>query len=301
MSRLTLRYGEHVVELPKGESYIGRAVECQLRFNDAAISRRHLRIMCTSSGAFVENLSMTNGTRVNGQRLSDTHELGNGDTIEIGHRVLSVLVDNSSSYQDSGPITIDGPLHIGTGHVAADSGGFDYEDNPEVAVEVTRAGGGPLGVLASLGDTGFRNCPKCRTGVKRAQPSCPSCGYRWPMGSPSTPTQEIILKEMLKRVAPRHVVRVPVIYSSEFLTLDCIARDVSQGGMFIASEILDPVGTFCEITALPDGWPALQFEAEVCHVATDVLNGRPAGFGVAFTERSAPAIEWLESIDSRNT
>jgi hypothetical protein len=110
------------------------------------------------------------------------------------------------------------------------------------------------------------------------------------------PTQEIQLRGLAQRAAVRHLVRVPVIYSSEFLTLDCTARDVSEGGMFISSEILDPVGTICEITALPDGWPALQFEGDVCHVSTEVVNGRPAGFGVAFTSSPGPAAEWLKSV-----
>lgn len=307
MSRLTLTYGDHEVELPPGESFIGRAIGCQLRFNDAAISRRHLRVMCTREGAYVENLSMTNGTKVNGERLGGTHLLRDGDTVEIGHRVLSVLVDDSKAYQDSGPVTIDGPLRVGGGLLVADDlqrnpnrnysdHGFGEEGNSE---ETRPSGFGPVGLLAELGDAGARNCPKCRASVRRADPICSSCGYRWPMGSPGMPTQEIILDGLSQRVATRHIVRVPVIYSSEFLTLDCIARDVSHGGIFISSEILDPVGTICEITALPDGWPALQFEGDVCHVSTEIVNGRPAGFGVSFTSRSAPAIEWLQSIDGR--
>ncbi len=300
MARLTLTYAGHEVELPKGESFIGRAIGCQLRFNDAAISRRHLRVLCTGEGAFVENLSMTNGTRVNGQRLSDTHLLCNGDTIEIGHRVLSVLVDEAAAYQDSGQVTIDGPVQVSDGILIADdlrrnpNRNFSDYDEDDHSEETRPAG--PMGLLANFGDAGARNCPKCRTSVRRAEDICPSCGYRWPMGSHSTPTQEIVVEGLSKRVTPRQVISVPVIYSSEFLTLDCIARDVGQGGMFIISEILDPVGTLCEITALPDGWPALQFEGDVCHVSTEPVNGRPAGFGVSFTSRSAPAIEWLESI-----
>jgi len=251
--------------------------------------------MCTIDGAFVENLSMTNGTKVNGTRLTGTHRLADGDLLEIGHRKLSVCVDNNASYRDSGPITIDGRGEPGEGLLPGnDPGDFGYDDDGPS--EQTMPGRGPAGQLAGMGDFDFRNCPKCRAGVRRSQPICPGCGYRWPMGSPSTPTQEITVSELPKRATPRHVVRVPVIYSSEFLTLDCTARDVGQGGMFISSEILDPVGTVCEITALPDGWPALKFEADVCHVATEVVNGRSAGFGVSFSTRSADAIAWLDSV-----
>ena len=235
------------------------------------------------------------------KRLRGTHRLCDGDALEIGHRILSVHVDLAASYHDSGPLTIDGPLQAGTGLLSSDDdlgdygGGFGSDD--EDPIEQTRPGQqGPAGLLAELGDSGVRNCPKCRAGVRRAEPICSQCGYRWPMGSPGMPTQEIKVRGLSQRVAVRHVVRVPVIYSSEFLTLDCTARDVSEGGMFISSEILDPVGTVCEITALPDGWPALQFAGDVCHVSTEVVNGRPAGFGIAFTARSGPATEWLTSV-----
>ena len=87
-----------------------------------------------------------------------------------------------------------------------------------------------------------------------------------------------------------------MVYSSEYLVVDATARDVSRGGMFIASEILDPIGTACEITALPDGSAALGFEAEVCHVSTERLNGRPPGFGVAFTNKSSAAEAWLSRV-----
>ncbi|MCP4445676.1 MAG: FHA domain-containing protein [Myxococcales bacterium] len=185
MSRLALEYGDHEVEMPRGESFIGRAVGCQLRFNDAAISRRHLRVMCTGDGAFAENLSMTNSTRVNGVRLNAVRQLGNGDTLEIGHRVPSVLVDDSAMYQDSGPVTIDGPLAIGTGLVASESvrnsidrhGSYDYEDAP---VEATRPGGGPLGAVGRAWRRRFSQLSEVQGGRAACRVDLP--GMRLPAG-----------------------------------------------------------------------------------------------------------------------
>src|SRR4029453_15136241 len=103
--------------------------------------------------------------------------------------------------------------------------------------------------------------------------------------------------EKRARAAPRFVVDLPVIYSSDSLTFDAVVRDVSRGGMFIATELLDPVGTECNITALPDGHPAAPFSAVVVHVAsTRSKTGRPAGLGVKFTGSTPEARRWLEQV-----
>lgn len=282
--------------MPAGESFVGRGVDCQLRFNDAAVSRRHLRVICTNQGVFAENLSMTNGTRINGDRLKESRRLRQGDTIEIGHRVVKVLLedlDEQLSQADSEPVTISGPIEVGPGLMVAD----DFIESDEA--EMTRPGHGPAGLLAGIAAPDERNCPKCRARVQAEALACPTCGYRWPFGGPASRTQEIVIADLSRRAERRHAIRVPVIYSSEYLTLDATARDLSRGGMFIASELLDPVGTSCEITALPDGRAAVLVSAEVCHVSTEIVAGRPPGFGVRFTTVSESGVAWLESITSR--
>lgn len=293
MPRLTLIYGDQEIEMPRGESYVGRAVECQLRFNDAAISRRHLRFLCKSEGIYLENLSATNGTELNGTRLSRPVRVDTGDVILIGHRRLGIRIDSQPHAGDSASVTISGPLEVGPGLLMPD------ESDPSDAGNRTRPGTGPAGFLAGISSGAQRNCPKCRARVASQELQCQTCGYEWPFGGPASPTQEINVSELMRRAARRHIIRVPVIYSSEYLTLDCMARDLSEGGMYIASEILDPVGTLCDITALPDGRAALRFEAEVCHVSTKIVHGRPPGFGVQFSTMSEPASEWLSLVTAR--
>jgi hypothetical protein len=102
------------------------------------------------------------------------------------------------------------------------------------------------------------------------------------------------------RIAPRFAVELPLVYSSESLTFEAIVRDISRGGMFIASELLDPVGTPCDLTALPDGHPAMTFSGVVVHVAARAADGgRPAGLGVRFTFVSLEARRWLEILLAR--
>jgi len=288
MPQVTLRYAGREIAMRQGENFVGRSVECQLRFNDASISRRHLRIMCTERGAFIENLSLTNGSKLNGETLLQLQELSDGDIIELGNRALRVTIDLQARAPTSPTMNAFKAADLASSnHLTNENDEFD---------------GGPLqpidapSLVSRLCETALRNCPKCRAQIARKQSNCSGCGYQWPTANPAMPTQQILIQDYSKRKASRFAVRCPIIYYSDFLTLDCTARDVGSDGMFIASEVLDPVGTLCQITALPDGWPALQFQAKVCHASTEIIHGRPAGFGVQFTPPSDAMDAWLLSL-----
>jgi serine/threonine-protein kinase len=78
----------------RDELLIGRHASEQGRLgDDIEISRRHARISRTPSGQYViEDLGSTNGTLVNGRRISTPEPLGVGDTIEVGCTTLVVQV-----------------------------------------------------------------------------------------------------------------------------------------------------------------------------------------------------------------
>lgn len=58
---------------------------------DAEISRHHARLTVDGNGLFaVEDLGSTNGTFVNGLRITAPQTLGAGDTIEVGSTTLIV-------------------------------------------------------------------------------------------------------------------------------------------------------------------------------------------------------------------
>jgi len=78
--------------LVEGELLIGRHAEGAGRLGeDEEISRSHARVSLDSSGLFaIEDLGSTNGTFVNGLRISTTQTLREGDTIEIGSTALVV-------------------------------------------------------------------------------------------------------------------------------------------------------------------------------------------------------------------
>lgn len=52
-----------------GATIVGRAPECQLRLEEASLSRKHARLIPTEDGVIMEDLGSTNGTFLNGERV----------------------------------------------------------------------------------------------------------------------------------------------------------------------------------------------------------------------------------------
>jgi len=73
-----------VMELQNGENVVGRSVECRVRLESTDVSRRHARIMINDDEATIEDLGSTNGTFVNGARLTGTARLDDGALLTFG-------------------------------------------------------------------------------------------------------------------------------------------------------------------------------------------------------------------------
>ena len=74
-------------ELTTGRNVIGRGTEADIRLPDTGVSRKHVDVVLDGGTATVEDLGSTNGTLVNGRRVS-RQALVDGDVIRIGHSVL---------------------------------------------------------------------------------------------------------------------------------------------------------------------------------------------------------------------
>jgi hypothetical protein len=74
-------------ELTTGRNVIGRGTEADIRLPDTGVSRKHVDVVLDGGTATVEDLGSTNGTLVNGRRVT-RHALSDGDVIRIGHSVL---------------------------------------------------------------------------------------------------------------------------------------------------------------------------------------------------------------------
>jgi hypothetical protein len=81
-------------ELTTGRNVIGRGTEADIRLPDTGVSRKHVDVVLEGNVAVVEDLGSTNGTLVNGRRVT-RQPLSDGDVIRIGHSVLVYRQDGA--------------------------------------------------------------------------------------------------------------------------------------------------------------------------------------------------------------
>jgi hypothetical protein len=81
-------------ELSKGRNVIGRGTEADIRLPDTGVSRKHVDVILDGGTAIAEDLGSTNGTLVNGRRIT-RQPLADGDVIRIGHSVLVYRQDGT--------------------------------------------------------------------------------------------------------------------------------------------------------------------------------------------------------------
>jgi Protein of unknown function (DUF3662)/Inner membrane component of T3SS, cytoplasmic domain len=79
---------------------IGRSPECELVLRDSRASRRHARLAARDGVLVLTDLGSTNGTRVNGHRITEM-VLGAGDRIAIGETIL--LIEPASAESGTRP------------------------------------------------------------------------------------------------------------------------------------------------------------------------------------------------------
>jgi hypothetical protein len=72
--------------LPLGSQVItiGRLPACSITINDSNVSRQHAEIRAKGSTFILVDLGSTNGTKVNGSRITGEHPLADGDTLSLG-------------------------------------------------------------------------------------------------------------------------------------------------------------------------------------------------------------------------
>ncbi len=81
--------------LGEGNVLIGRDANNELVVQDSEASRRHSRIVLDTAGYVVEDLGSTNGTYVNGQRVTGSALLQDGDTITLGRAVRLMFMGHA--------------------------------------------------------------------------------------------------------------------------------------------------------------------------------------------------------------
>lgn len=69
---------------------LGRSGEADIQIDDPYASEFHLRLVAKDGGVVVHDLGSTNGTYVNGRRVSSPTTLGHGDAVQVGNTVLEL-------------------------------------------------------------------------------------------------------------------------------------------------------------------------------------------------------------------
>ena len=248
MARVYLEYTGDCIELPFGETVIGRDLGCMLRFNDPAVSRRHLRFIRREDELFVEDLGSSNGTQVNGRVIAGALRVHDADLIVVGTRQLVVRFQLAAN--EEAPT-----LRL------RDLTNPDDKRGGDVHQRVTDR----LPVVA---------LPRLPTDPAHARP-------------PPEPRRH-----------DRGAVELRLVYSSSELEIESSSRDLSESGLFVVSEVLDPVGTECRLTIFVEGGPPLQLAGVVRRVV-EGHNGSQPGLGIEFVNVQEPERRWLRATVDR--
>jgi len=98
-AKLILKFRDAVLgeyPLDREETTIGRKPGNVIQIDNLAVSGRHARIIKVGAKAILEDLNSTNGTYVNGERITK-HVLKHGDRITVGkHTLLYVELDQGA-------------------------------------------------------------------------------------------------------------------------------------------------------------------------------------------------------------
>jgi len=260
-----LEYRGYCVEVPEGETVVGRDASCSLRFIDSALSRKHLRLVRQGNTVTIEDLGSTNGTLVNLKPLVKRTVLRDRDAIEFaGHQLLLRVLSDDEDERSTRRLTSFGAL-------------------PNVRAK-----------RDSISET-RQTCPRCAAQLARNRRTCPVCGHDLAVARAVGQTGPAD-----RRRNDRRAIELSIEYSSHALAIEATTRDLSRGGVFVSSSVFDPPDTTCELTLYADGMPPLRVKGVVRRVV-EHANAQPAGLAVEFLDLDDDARSWIDAALHRSS
>jgi pSer/pThr/pTyr-binding forkhead associated (FHA) protein len=101
MARLVIQSGEfegRAFDMLEPRITIGRSADNTIRLDDKTVSSHHATLTLDGTDYILKDLNSTNGTRVNGRRITETR-LANGDRVRLGHLDLKYESDTKRTGQ----------------------------------------------------------------------------------------------------------------------------------------------------------------------------------------------------------
>jgi pSer/pThr/pTyr-binding forkhead associated (FHA) protein len=95
------------VKVEAGILSIGRAADNDIRIDDHTVSGHHAKIVTFFNASYIEDLDSTNGTFVNGQRVTK-RTLNPNDVIQVGHHRL--MIESDENHDSAAPSVVAKPV-----------------------------------------------------------------------------------------------------------------------------------------------------------------------------------------------
>jgi tetratricopeptide (TPR) repeat protein len=101
---LVLDENEQIVStypLNRKATLVGRSRRCHVQLEDSLVSVKHLTVSVANNACVVDDLGSSNGTFVNGERLSGVRILNDGDEIMLGKTLLRFAARRTDAVEPS--------------------------------------------------------------------------------------------------------------------------------------------------------------------------------------------------------
>lgn len=85
----------------EGSLFVGRSDICNIFFDDDRLSKQHFVIEVNKMGCYIEDLESTNGTFVNGVKMTNRRLLLDGDVITAGREKIVFHVEKNQFIQEA--------------------------------------------------------------------------------------------------------------------------------------------------------------------------------------------------------
>ncbi len=175
------------LEIGVDDVIVGRSTDCHWVISSGAVSRRHARIRRQSGDITIEDLGSSNGTFVNGVRLSEPHALHDDDTVKFGSVEARFFVPAKSAEADATVSISDLPPAMLGEAPKSEPSAHTGTATPAPAAPASKSASTGTGTTTSM-PTRVEPAPSSETSVRPApppppQPSAPSSP---PATSPAT-------------------------------------------------------------------------------------------------------------------